>query len=149
MVVTKADNEEVTLKKSIKEYFLKTRPILESGICPTAQLFSGSMDKWSRFCIMNLGYYKVLRFNELKSNIKGISARMLSVTLKRLEQNERYMLLWMRNVKKDECVSTSSLLKKLKLKSLESALRLNRLRWFGHVQRSDTWIRRVVDIEVE
>ncbi|MEM6379079.1 MAG: helix-turn-helix domain-containing protein [Bacteroidota bacterium] len=88
MVVTKADNEEVTLKKSIKEYFLKTRPILESGICPTAQLFSGSMDKWSLFCIMNLGYYKVLRFNELKSNIKGISARMLSVTLKRLEQND-------------------------------------------------------------
>lgn len=88
MVVTKADNEEFTLKKNIKEYFIKTRPILEGGLCPTAQLFSASMDKWSLFCIMNLGYYKVLRFNELKSNITGISARMLSVTLKKLEQND-------------------------------------------------------------
>lgn len=88
MVVTKADNESFTLKKSIKEYFIKTKPLLESGICPTAQLFSASMDKWSLFCIMNLGYYKVLRFNELKSNITGISARMLSVTLKKLEKND-------------------------------------------------------------
>lgn len=88
MVVTKADNEEFTLKKNIKDYFIKTRPLLESGLCPTAQLFSASMDKWSLFCIMNLGYYKVLRFNELKGNITGISARMLSVTLKKLERND-------------------------------------------------------------
>lgn len=88
MVVTKADNEAFTLKKNIKEYFIKTKPLLESGICPTAQLFSASMDKWSLFCVMNLGYYKVLRFNELKSNITGISARMLSVTLKKLVQND-------------------------------------------------------------
>jgi DNA-binding HxlR family transcriptional regulator len=88
MVVTKADNEELTLKKNIKEYFLKSRPLLDAGICPTAQLFSASMDKWSLFCVMNLGYHKVLRFNELKSNITGISARMLSVTLKKLEKNK-------------------------------------------------------------
>ena len=34
----------------------------------------------------NLGYYEVMRFNELKSKINGISSRMLSVTLKRLEE---------------------------------------------------------------
>ena len=36
-------------------------------------------------CVFNLGYYEVLRFNELKKNIDGISSRMLAVTLKKLE----------------------------------------------------------------
>lgn len=87
MTVTNADNQDLKLKKNIKDYFLKTRPLLEAGHCPTANLFSASMDKWSLFCIMNLGYYRVLRFNQLKTNIDGISARMLSVTLKKLEHN--------------------------------------------------------------
>jgi len=45
-------------------------------------------DKWSLFVIYNLGYYEVLRFTELKSNIRSISSRMLSVTLKKLEANQ-------------------------------------------------------------
>lgn len=45
------------------------------------------MDKWSLFVIYNLAYYEVLRFGELKTNIRSISARMLSVTLKKLESH--------------------------------------------------------------
>ncbi|WP_435578014.1 winged helix-turn-helix transcriptional regulator [Gilvibacter sp.] len=39
------------------------------------------------FCIYNLGYYEILRFSELKKNIDGISGRMLTVTLKKLEEH--------------------------------------------------------------
>lgn len=45
------------------------------------------MDKWSLFVIYNLAYFETLRFGELKSNIRGISSRMLSVTLKKLEKH--------------------------------------------------------------
>lgn len=45
------------------------------------------MDKWSLFVIYNLAYFDTLRFGELKTNIQGISSRMLSVTLKKLENH--------------------------------------------------------------
>ena len=45
------------------------------------------MDKWSLFVLYNLAYFGTLRFGELKTNIRGISARMLSVTLKKLENH--------------------------------------------------------------
>jgi len=86
-MVTKAENQELRLKKNIKKYFLQAQPMLENGVCPTKALFAASMDKWSMFCVFNLGYFKVLRFTELKNKIPGISARMLSVSLKKLEQN--------------------------------------------------------------
>ena len=38
-----------------------------------------------------------------------------------------------------ERVSTNSLLRRLKLKSLDSVLRCNRLRWFGHVKRGELY----------
>jgi len=47
-----------------------------------------SLDKWSLFCLFNLGYYQKLRLTELKNNIDGISSRMLSVTLKKLEKHQ-------------------------------------------------------------
>ena len=45
-------------------------------------------DKWSLFVIYNLAYYDVLRFTAIKNNIRGISSRMLSVTLKKLENRQ-------------------------------------------------------------
>ena len=53
----------------------------------------------------------------------------------RVEPSERAMLLWMCNIKK-ESVSKNSLLSRLKLKSLDSVLKCNKQRWFGHVKRS-------------
>lgn len=84
-MVTKTDLQQVKLKKKIEKYYIATEPFLKKGICPTKNLLSASFDKWGLFCIFNLGYYEVLRFSELKKNIDGISGRMLTVTLKKLE----------------------------------------------------------------
>jgi len=87
-MVTKTDLQQVRLKKKIGNYYSNTKPFQESGFCPTKNLLSASFDKWGLFCIFNLGYFEVLRFNELKNNIDGISSRMLTVTLKKLEEHD-------------------------------------------------------------
>ena len=38
---------------------------------------------------------------------------------------------------------------KLNLQPLESRIRLKRLKWYGHVERSDGWIKRCNEIEVD
>ncbi len=43
-------------------------------------------DRWSVLVIISLSEYETLRFNELKRNL-GISQRMLSLTLKKLERD--------------------------------------------------------------
>ena len=43
-------------------------------------------DRWSMLVIISLAEYETLRFNELKRNL-GISQRMLSLTLKKLERD--------------------------------------------------------------
>ena len=43
-------------------------------------------DRWSVLVIISLSEYGTLRFNELKRNL-GISQRMLSLTLKKLERD--------------------------------------------------------------
>ena len=89
MAVTIVDNQEDTLKKKIKSFFKKSKAFQnEKGLCPTQDVLASVLDKWSLFIIYNLGYYEVLRFNELKTYIPRISSRMLSVTLKRLEDNK-------------------------------------------------------------
>lgn len=85
-MVTIKEKQQLRLKKNIKKYFDKATPYLEIGICPTKDLLAATMDKWSLFCIMHLGFYEILRFNELKNKITGISSRMLTVTLKKLEE---------------------------------------------------------------
>jgi len=84
-MVTITENQQHRLKNKIQKYFVSTSPYLEKGICPTKELLATTLDKWSLFCIMHLGYYETLRFNELKKRIEGISSRMLTVTLKKLE----------------------------------------------------------------
>jgi exonuclease III len=71
-----------------------------------------------------------------------------SSTQKRLQRNDRAMLRWMHGLKPDEVVSTDTLIAKFRLKTIQDALRANRLRWLGHVERSSSWISRVRDIEV-
>ena len=52
-------------------------------------------------------------------------------------------------MEKNERVSTNCLLSRLKLKSLDSVLRCNTLRWFGHVTQSQLYIGQILDIEME
>jgi len=89
MKITNTDSQELRLKNKIEIFFknaMKTRK--ERDFCITRDIMAVMMDKWSLLVVYNLGYFKTLRFNQLKTNIRGISARMLSVTLKKLEKHE-------------------------------------------------------------
>lgn len=88
MEITNVDNQELTLKNKIEVFFKRSmKNKKQKGICVTKDLMAVVLDKWSLFVIYNLAYYDTLRFGELKTNIRGISSRMLSVTLKKLEQH--------------------------------------------------------------
>ena len=84
---TIADNQELIHKEKIKVFFAKTLKYDSQDFCPIRDVLANSLDKWSLFVLYNLGYNQVMRFNELKKRIDGISSRMLSTTLKKLEAN--------------------------------------------------------------
>lgn len=89
MKITKVDNQAFSLKNKIEDFFVRSiRNRRSKDFCITKDVMAVVMDKWSLFIIYNLGYHETLRFGELKSNIRGISARMLSVTLKKLESHQ-------------------------------------------------------------
>ncbi|WP_114778688.1 winged helix-turn-helix transcriptional regulator [Botryobacter ruber] len=56
-------------------------------LCPVKDIIARFGDKWSLHTILYLGQNQKLRFNELKSMISGISQRMLTVTLRALEED--------------------------------------------------------------
>ena len=88
MKVTNTDNQELSLKKRIRKINKISQPFRAKGFCPTKDFLAGSTDKWSLLCLYNLAYFEQMRFNELKNRVEGISARMLSLTLKKLEKNK-------------------------------------------------------------
>ncbi len=57
------------------------------NVCPVTDILSRFGDKWSMHTILLLGKKQKMRFNELKTGIKGISQRMLTVTLRSLEED--------------------------------------------------------------
>ncbi len=74
------------LKNKVENFFVKSIANRKhTGVCLVKDVMAMVTDKWSLFVIYNLGYYEVLRFSDLKKNIRGISSRMLTVTLKKLE----------------------------------------------------------------
>lgn len=89
MPVTKADNQRLTLNKKIGKLNKLTFECQknEGAQCPIKHVLAPTTDKWTLFCLYNLAYFKVLRFNELKSKIPGVSSRMLSLTLKKMEES--------------------------------------------------------------
>ena len=68
--------------------------------------------------------------------------------IQRLLRNERVMLRWMCKVKAEDGVSLHDMCPRLSLQPLEPRLRINRLRWCGHVERSEDWIKRCTQIDV-
>jgi len=62
----------------------------DSTQCPDCERINEVLtrvgDRWSVLVIISLSEYGTLRFNELKRNL-GISQRMLSLTLKKLERD--------------------------------------------------------------
>ena len=62
--------------------------------------------------------------------------------------NEQVMLHWMLNIMW-RLVSLSTMYGWLNLAHLESKLRLNHLRWYGHMERSDKWINKWTHLEID
>ena len=53
------------------------------------------------------------------------------------------------NVRLEDRASSESLLKKLGIVDLETLLRYNRLRWYGHVTRSEDMINKVTELVIK
>ena len=55
--------------------------------CHAREMLARVGDKWSVYVIHVLGHAGTLRFNELRSQVAGISQRMLTVTLRGMERD--------------------------------------------------------------
>jgi len=85
MAVTKADNQYLDIEERVNKIFSPERGSMQ--FCPVKDILGHFADKWSIFTILALGKREKLRFNELKEMVEGISQRMLTVTLRSLEEN--------------------------------------------------------------
>jgi len=55
--------------------------------CPIRDVMALASDKWSILIILYLGYFPILRFNQLQKKVYGISNKVLSERLKSLESD--------------------------------------------------------------
>ena len=74
-----------TDKQKIAAVFSGVRS--EKKVCPVKDIMANYGDKWSIYSVLLLGEYERMRFSELRAGINGISQRMLTVTLRALEQD--------------------------------------------------------------
>ncbi len=72
-------------KKQIAAVF--SSACCQKKICPVKDIMASYGDKWSLYTVLLLGQHQRMRFNELRCGIEGISQRMLTVTLRSLEEN--------------------------------------------------------------
>lgn len=79
------DNQEFTISERIAKVFAGN--CRQRNSCPVKDVLARFGDKWSMYTILRLGQYEKRRFNELKQGISGISQRMLTVTLRSLEED--------------------------------------------------------------
>ncbi len=82
---TITENQKVKTAKKIKKMFGGIDPKNPPEYCPIRDVMALASDKWSILIILYLGYYPVLRFNQLKKKVYGISSKVLSERLKLLE----------------------------------------------------------------
>ena len=59
----------------------------QKELCPVKDIMARFGDKWSIYTVLLLGQHQRMRFNELRMGISGISQRMLTVTLRSLEED--------------------------------------------------------------
>ena len=57
------------------------------GVCPIRDIISKLGDKWSMLTLVTLHVNGVMRFSEIQRTIGDISQRMLTVTLRSLEND--------------------------------------------------------------
>ncbi|MBX0335421.1 helix-turn-helix transcriptional regulator [Pontibacter sp. HSC-14F20] len=85
MEVTIVDNQRLAIQKKIDKVLCSKADV--TSCCPVKDILARFGDKWSIYTILTLGKEEILRFNELKSQINGVSQRMLTVTLRSLEED--------------------------------------------------------------
>jgi len=85
MEVTNIDNQQSKILEKIDRVLCTGME--EEHCCPIKDILARFGDKWSIYAILTLGKQEKLRFNELKSLITGVSQRMLTVTLRSLEED--------------------------------------------------------------
>ena len=84
MKVTNGETASEGSREEIANYFSDNR---KTNHCPITDILSRISDKWTMHAIIMLGKAETLRFTELKKMIPGISQRMLTVTLRTLEED--------------------------------------------------------------
>ena len=65
-----------------------------------------------------------------------------------LLRNEQVMSHWTSKVRAEDDISLHDLYSQLSLQPLGSRLRINSLRWYGHVKRSEDWIKHCTQINI-
>ncbi|NNE77323.1 MAG: helix-turn-helix transcriptional regulator [Pricia sp.] len=81
---TITENQKVKAAKKLKKMFGHIDHEADYH-CPIRDVMALASDKWSILIILYLGYYPVLRFNQIKKKVYGISNKVLSERLKHLE----------------------------------------------------------------
>ena len=84
-MVTITENQKLANAKKIKKMFGHINPKDPPEVCPIRDVMALASDKWSILILLYLGYFPVLRFNQLKKKVYGISSKVLSERLKVLE----------------------------------------------------------------
>src|SRR5947209_6855316 len=59
----------------------------QKKLCPVKDIMANYGGKWTIYTVLLLGQHQKMRFNELRCSINGISQRMLTVTLRSLEED--------------------------------------------------------------
>ena len=85
MAVTNVDKQQDRVQEKIDK--IMDDKAAAAQYCPVKDILARFGDKWSIYAILMLGRNEKLRFNELKGLIAGISQRMLTVTLRSLEED--------------------------------------------------------------
>ncbi len=57
------------------------------NFCPIKDILDRVGDKWSIYVVLTLGTRDLMRFHELKEKIHGITQKMLTITLRHLEED--------------------------------------------------------------
>ena len=79
------DNEQDRVSEQIAK--VMQGKCSHQNICPVKDILARFGDKWSIHAILLMGQYNSRRFNQLKIGIPKISQRMLTVTLRTLEED--------------------------------------------------------------
>ena len=81
------DNQRVAMREKMKKVWSHLDPMNPPEVCPIKDILSVVTDKWSILIFMVLGVHEALRFNELKNSVSGVSSKILSERLKRMERD--------------------------------------------------------------